>query len=192
MGGLLVSALGLIFGLIIFMRLKNMPVHQSMREVSELIYETCKTYLATQGKFLMHPGGLHRGHHRLLFRVPAGVRSLQGRDHSAVQRDRHRRQLLRGGLRHAREHVRQLAHRLRRLTRQAVSLLRHSAAGRHEHRHAAGLGRTADHAVHPAVRPGRPGRPLLHRLRHRRIAGRRGAARGRRHLHQDRRHRLAT
>src|SRR5215831_11023001 len=52
MGGLLVSALGLVFGLIIFMRLKNMPVHDSMREVSELIYETCKTYLATQGKFL--------------------------------------------------------------------------------------------------------------------------------------------
>ncbi|HXK02656.1 MAG TPA: sodium-translocating pyrophosphatase [Verrucomicrobiae bacterium] len=52
MGGLLVSALGLIFGLIIFMRLKNMPVHDSMREVSELIYETCKTYLSTQAKFL--------------------------------------------------------------------------------------------------------------------------------------------
>jgi K(+)-stimulated pyrophosphate-energized sodium pump len=53
MGGLAVSALGLIFGLIIFNRLKNMPVHSSMREVSELIYETCKTYLATQGKFLV-------------------------------------------------------------------------------------------------------------------------------------------
>jgi K(+)-stimulated pyrophosphate-energized sodium pump len=53
MGGLVVSALGLIFGLIIFNRLKNMAVHASMREVSELIYETCKTYLATQGKFLM-------------------------------------------------------------------------------------------------------------------------------------------
>ena len=52
MGGLVVSALGLIFGLIIFTRLRNMPVHASMREVSELIYETCKTYLATQGKFL--------------------------------------------------------------------------------------------------------------------------------------------
>ncbi|HTS62731.1 MAG TPA: sodium-translocating pyrophosphatase [Candidatus Acidoferrales bacterium] len=52
MGGLLVSALGLVFGLIIFMRLKNMPVHDSMREVSELIYETCKTYLVTQGRFL--------------------------------------------------------------------------------------------------------------------------------------------
>jgi K(+)-stimulated pyrophosphate-energized sodium pump len=53
MGGLVVSALGLVFGLMIFVRLKNMAVHSSMREVSELIYETCKTYLATQGKFLM-------------------------------------------------------------------------------------------------------------------------------------------
>jgi len=53
LGGLVVSALGLVFGLIIFMRLRDMPVHASMREVSELIYETCKTYLATQGKFLM-------------------------------------------------------------------------------------------------------------------------------------------
>jgi K(+)-stimulated pyrophosphate-energized sodium pump len=53
MGGLVVSALGLVFGLIIFTRLRKMPVHASMLEVSELIYETCKTYLATQGKFLM-------------------------------------------------------------------------------------------------------------------------------------------
>ncbi len=53
MGGLVISALGLVFGLIIFNRLKNMAVHSSMREVSELIYETCKTYLGTQGKFLV-------------------------------------------------------------------------------------------------------------------------------------------
>ncbi|HWC95185.1 MAG TPA: sodium-translocating pyrophosphatase [Candidatus Sulfopaludibacter sp.] len=53
MGGLVVSALGLVFGLIIFVRLRKMPVHSSMLEVSELIYETCKTYLTTQGKFLM-------------------------------------------------------------------------------------------------------------------------------------------
>jgi K(+)-stimulated pyrophosphate-energized sodium pump len=52
MGGLVVSALGFIFGIMIFLRLRAMPVHDSMREVSELIYETCKTYLATQGKFL--------------------------------------------------------------------------------------------------------------------------------------------
>ena len=53
MVGLLFCALGLVFGLVIYMRLRNMPVHTSMREVSELIYETCKTYLATQGKFLI-------------------------------------------------------------------------------------------------------------------------------------------
>jgi len=51
--GILISALGMIFGLAINNQLKNMPVHQSMREISELIYETCKTYLIQQGKFLM-------------------------------------------------------------------------------------------------------------------------------------------
>ncbi len=45
--------LGLIFGMAIYMKLKNLPVHRAMREISELIYETCKTYLITQGKFLM-------------------------------------------------------------------------------------------------------------------------------------------
>ena len=51
--GLVFCVLGMVFGLIIYMRLKNMAVHKSMLEVSELIYETCKTYLATQGKFLI-------------------------------------------------------------------------------------------------------------------------------------------
>jgi K(+)-stimulated pyrophosphate-energized sodium pump len=50
--GILVSLAGLIFGLVISSQLKNLPVHRSMREISELIYETCKTYLVTQGKFL--------------------------------------------------------------------------------------------------------------------------------------------
>jgi len=53
MAGLIIPLLGLIFGLTIYQRLKNLPVHSSMREISELIYETCKTYLQTQGKFLM-------------------------------------------------------------------------------------------------------------------------------------------
>jgi K(+)-stimulated pyrophosphate-energized sodium pump len=53
MGGLVVAALGLVFGLVVFNQLKNLPVHASMREVSELIYETCKTYLTTQGKFIL-------------------------------------------------------------------------------------------------------------------------------------------
>jgi K(+)-stimulated pyrophosphate-energized sodium pump len=52
MVGLVVCALGLLFGLMIYTKLRNLPVHKSMLEVSELIYETCKTYLITQGKFL--------------------------------------------------------------------------------------------------------------------------------------------
>src|SRR5262245_20959615 len=50
--GLGVSVLGILFGLVILNQLKNLPVHRSMREISELIYETCKTYLITQGRFL--------------------------------------------------------------------------------------------------------------------------------------------
>jgi len=53
MAGLGVSVLGLIFGLIMYKHLRNLPVHESMLEISELIYETCKTYLLTQGKFLL-------------------------------------------------------------------------------------------------------------------------------------------
>src|SRR5437764_3639282 len=51
--GILFCIFGLGFGLVIYSRLKNLPVHRSMREISELIYETCKTYLVTQGKFLL-------------------------------------------------------------------------------------------------------------------------------------------
>src|SRR5262252_2725311 len=51
--GLLACLFGLGFGMAIYMRLKNLPVHRAMREISELIYETCKTYLVTQGKFLL-------------------------------------------------------------------------------------------------------------------------------------------
>ncbi len=51
--GILFCVFGLLFGLTIYTRLKNLPVHRAMREISELIYETCKTYLITQGKFLL-------------------------------------------------------------------------------------------------------------------------------------------
>ncbi|HEX6823220.1 MAG TPA: sodium-translocating pyrophosphatase [Candidatus Sulfotelmatobacter sp.] len=51
--GILFCLGGLGFGMAIYMRLKNLPVHRAMREISELIYETCKTYLVTQGKFIL-------------------------------------------------------------------------------------------------------------------------------------------
>ncbi len=53
MGGMLICLFGFLFGLIQFLQIKNMPVHQSMKDISELIYETCKTYLITQGKFIL-------------------------------------------------------------------------------------------------------------------------------------------
>jgi K(+)-stimulated pyrophosphate-energized sodium pump len=51
--GLAFCAFGLLFGLAIYQQIKKLPVHDCMREISELIYETCKTYLQTQGKFIM-------------------------------------------------------------------------------------------------------------------------------------------
>ncbi|MBL9039909.1 MAG: sodium/proton-translocating pyrophosphatase, partial [Archangium sp.] len=56
--GIVVSALGLVFGFMQYKQLEKMPVHKSMLEISELIYETCKTYLITQGKFILWLEGL--------------------------------------------------------------------------------------------------------------------------------------
>ncbi len=51
--GLFVCIAGLVFGAVIYGQVKAMPVHRSMAEVSELIYETCKTYMLTQGRFIL-------------------------------------------------------------------------------------------------------------------------------------------
>jgi K(+)-stimulated pyrophosphate-energized sodium pump len=51
--GLIVCGLGLLFGFVMYVKLKKLEVHKSMLEISELIYETCKTYLQTQGKFIL-------------------------------------------------------------------------------------------------------------------------------------------
>src|SRR4051812_4981883 len=53
LSGIIVSALGLVFGLVQYQQLKNLPVHKAMLDISELIYQTCKTYLITQGKFIL-------------------------------------------------------------------------------------------------------------------------------------------
>jgi len=50
--GLAICLLGIAFSLVQFSQIRNLPVHKSMLEISELIYETCKTYLIQQGKFL--------------------------------------------------------------------------------------------------------------------------------------------
>ena len=51
--GLVICLFGLGFGLVTYAKLQKLPVHEAMHEVSELIYETCKTYLKQQAKFLM-------------------------------------------------------------------------------------------------------------------------------------------
>ncbi|HEY3495894.1 MAG TPA: sodium-translocating pyrophosphatase [Polyangiaceae bacterium] len=51
--GMVVAALGIGFGLLTLNQVKNLPVHKSMSDVSQIIWETCKTYLFQQGKFLM-------------------------------------------------------------------------------------------------------------------------------------------
>jgi K(+)-stimulated pyrophosphate-energized sodium pump len=51
--GISICLLGIIFGLLFFNQLRKLPVHKAMRDISELIYETCKTYLITQGKFIL-------------------------------------------------------------------------------------------------------------------------------------------
>ena len=53
MAGMGVCVLGLAFGLRVYMQLERLPVHRAMREISELIYETCKTYLLTQLRFIL-------------------------------------------------------------------------------------------------------------------------------------------
>jgi K(+)-stimulated pyrophosphate-energized sodium pump len=53
LSGLVVCALGLLFGMFSYAHVKALPVHRSMAEISQLIYETCKTYLRQQGRFLL-------------------------------------------------------------------------------------------------------------------------------------------
>jgi hypothetical protein len=93
--GMLICVAGFVFGILSYLKLKNLPVHQSMRDVSELIYETCKAYLVQQGKLLHHG------------RV--GTRS----DRPAVLDHRYGRLLRHRLVRHPAEHLRQLPHLLR-------------------------------------------------------------------------------
>jgi K(+)-stimulated pyrophosphate-energized sodium pump len=51
--GMFVSLVGFVFGVVMYGQIRDLPVHRSMREISELIYETCKTYLLTQVKFIL-------------------------------------------------------------------------------------------------------------------------------------------
>src|SRR5688572_27833495 len=58
MFGLLVAAAGILFGVFTLNQVKNLPTHKSMSDVSEIIWETCKTYLFQQGRFIAQLGVL--------------------------------------------------------------------------------------------------------------------------------------
>ena len=100
MVGLVISFVGVAFGLVMFVKLRNLPVHRSMRDISELIYETCKTYLITQGKFILllelFIGAVMVIYFGWLKRNAGRSR----RDNRGIQLGWHRGQLWRGVVRH--------------------------------------------------------------------------------------------
>ena len=180
-----------------------------MLEVSDLIYETCKTYLLNQGKFILILWVCIAAVMVALLRLPrAGTAAADGRGRS-----------LSTGARRSTARPRRCAiillfslvgiagsysvawfgMRVNTFanSRTAMASLGGKARPVYAIPLKAGMSigmvlisvELLHHALHPAVRPAEPGRAVLHRLRHRRIAGRGGPARGRRHLHQDRRHR---
>ena len=184
--GIVFCVFGLIFGLAIYSRLKGMAVHKSMRDISELIYETCKTYLFTQGKFLVFLwlfiavvivdlGVLAPVHPTavtlpiiLIFSV-VGMAGSYGVAWFGIR-------------------VNTFANSrtaFAALRRQALPHLSHTARSRHEHRHDAHQRRAADDALYPAVYPRRLRRAMLYRLCYRRIAWCSGVAHRRRHLHKN-------
>ena len=140
----------------IYNQLKNLPVHRSMLEISELIYETCKTYLIQQGKFLLilevfigiiiafyfgAAAALRRPLKVaiiLLFSL-IGIAGSYGVAWFGIRVNTFANS--RTAFASARG--------------QAVPVLRDSAQGRHEHRHDAHQRRAAADARHPAVHPGR-------------------------------------
>jgi K(+)-stimulated pyrophosphate-energized sodium pump len=152
--GILFCVFGLLFGLAIYSRLKNLPVHRAMAEISQLIWETCKTYLIQQGKFLL-----------LLWAFIAAIIVLYF-----------------GVL-------------LKYEVLRVVIILFFSMVGIGGSYGVAWFGirvntfansRTAFASLGGKPFPvGRLRRAVFHRLRHRRVTGRVGAAHRRRHLHQD-------
>ena len=165
--GIVICAIGALFGIVQYLQTKALPVHESMAKVSHSIYETCKTYLLTQGKLLailwvliaacmvFYFGFLqHNTAGHVLVILLASILGILGSYGVAwfgirintISNSRTAFSALKGNpLRHA----------------------RHPAPLRHEHRPAARRGGIVLHDLHPDVPAARTRRPLLHRLRHR-------------------------
>ena len=90
LSGLVVCVLGLLFGAWTYVGVKGLPVHRSMAEVSELIYETCKAYLIQQGKLLLVLE-LFIGTIIVAYFWMIGFEAYKTRDHPALFAHRYRR-----------------------------------------------------------------------------------------------------
>ena len=121
--GILFCIFGLVFGMVIYSSLKNLPVHRAMGEISQLIWETCKTYLITQGKFLLLLWVFIAAIILLYFGVLLKICSPPRGDHPLLQSGGNRRQLRSGVVRHSRQHLCQLAHGVCQPARQGLSHL---------------------------------------------------------------------
>ncbi len=151
--GMIVAALGLVFGVVTLLQVKNLPTHKSMAEVSQIILGDLQNVPDHSGQVHHDAGGADRRDHHLVLRRSATHAGDQGRRDPRLQHRRHSGQLRRGLVRHPDQHLRQLAHGLRQLARHAVRRVRDSAQIRDEHRHAADQRRAAADADDLAVRP---------------------------------------
>lgn len=163
--GILVCAVGTLFGVWQYLQTKSLPVHESMAKVSHSIYETCKTYLLTQGKLLailwvliaacmiVYFGFLqHNTMGHVLVILLASILGILG-SYGVAWFQSHQYHL-------------QLPHGLLRSQGQPLRHALHSPALRDEHRSAARRGGIILHDLHPDVSAVGTHWPLLHRFRH--------------------------
>ena len=118
--GLFVCAVGAVFGLLEYLRTRALPVHRSMGDVSQIIWETCKTYLFQQGKFLAALWLLIAVCMIYYFIGLQGKTVRPGDRDSCVLRLWHPRQLRRGVVRHPHQHHRQQPRGVRLAARQSA------------------------------------------------------------------------
>ena len=130
--GLVVCVLGMLFGLWQYWQTRSLPAHVAMTDVSDTIWETCKTYLQQQGRFLIGLWGLIAICITYYFAGLSHEPLCQRRHHPALLDLRNPRQLWRGLVWHSHQHRGQLAHRLFRPAGQPARHPQHSAPLGHE------------------------------------------------------------
>ena len=159
--GLVICFVGMIFGWMQYIQTKNLPAHQAMLDVSQTIWETCKTYVLQQGKFLAALWVLIAicmiYYFGVLSHTPAG---------EVVLHLRYPRILWCRLVRYPDQHRRQLPRCFCISQRRSAQHRQHLSAFGYERRSASGQHRAFLHDHHPGLHPQGTVRPLLHRFRH--------------------------